>query len=540
MVILSHKIVRYLALIFFLFVFIMVATCRRSQNQANFLLITLDTQRADHIGAYNPELDLSPNIDKLAQEGTLFENCFSPIPITLPAHATIFYSLMPHDLNLYNNGQILEKDDGWLSIAKIFQQKGYATGAFISLGVLKDKFGLNKGFDVYEAYFPSGEFYFNAEEINSKVFPWLDKVKADKFFGWVHYSDPHAPYHPPDMTPEIRVFLNDEFIGECQLNKGIHQINCHLNPGFNRIKVELQYDPSEIADLSHPAFIDKFDISKVQEGIPIEYELKSGLIQSEKDRLDIVENTAFLEVINSGELCETEISIRGRIVRKKSVNKKYYGAEVRYMDRKIGELIEKLKELQLFDKTYILMVGDHGEGLGEYINYSGGGDFGHVNFLYKVYTQVPFIFYNPFINGKSERILEPVSLLDVAPTIMGIMGFEQLPYFQGRDLFKIKKEMDHRIFLQTHTPQAEKDKFAFLSYPWHLIFVPDIREFELFDLEKDPKETSDIFDADNLPEGIISLQRELVSKARSILEAKKSVKIDDKSVEMLRALGYIK
>jgi len=538
--ILYQKTVRNLVLIFTLFSFILIPACRKTQTQANFILITLDTQRADHIGAYNPDLDLSPNIDSLARKGILFENCFSPIPITLPAHAIIYYSQMPHDLQLYNNGQILEKDDERTSFASLFQEKGYATGAFISLGVLKDKFGLNEGFDVYEAYFPAGEFYFNAEEVNSKVFPWLDKVRENNFFAWVHYSDPHAPYHPPDMTPEIRVFLNEDLIGECQLNKRIHQIGCRLNPGRSRIKLQMQYDPSEIADLSHPAFIDKFDISRIQDKSPIEYELRSGLIREESDRIDIIKNTAFLDVLNPGEACDVEVSIRGRIVRKKSVNKKYYEAEVKFMDRQLGSLIEKLKELQLFDKTYILMVGDHGEGLGEYINSSGGGDFGHVNFLYKAYTHVPFIIYNPFENEKAERIVEPVSLLDVAPTIMGMMGFEQPPHFQGRDLFSVKKDMDHQLFLQTHTPQAEKDMFAFLRYPWHLIFIPELREFELFDLEKDLAETNDIFNENDLSEEIVNLQRELVSKARKILDDKKPMKTDEKSEEMLRALGYIK
>lgn len=519
---------------------ILIPGCQKSQPQANFILITLDTQRADHIGVYTAGLDISPNIDMLAQKGILFENCYSPIPITLPAHAVIYYSLMPHVLGLYNNGQILELDDSRPSFAKIFQEKGYATGAFISLGVLKDKFGLNEGFKVYDAYFPVGEFYYNAEEINNKVFAWLDQVKEDKFFAWVHYSDPHAPYHPPDMTPEIQIFINDEFTGECQLNKRLHQNHGKLNSGINRIKFQLQYDPSEIADLTHPAFIDKLEILRVEDKSPCEYELKSGFVKGEKDHIDIIENTAFLEVLNPGEPCEVEVAVRGRIVRKKSANKKYYAAEVKYMDRQLGKLLEKLQELQLFDKTHILVVGDHGEGLGEYINYAGGGDFGHVNFLYKVYSHVPLIIYNPYGKGKAERVPEPVSLLDVAPTIMGIMGFDQLTHFQGRDLLKTKLEVDHRIFLQTHTPQAEKDIFAFLRYPWHLIFVPDLRTFELYDLGSDPSEKNNIFNESEIPEGIINLQRELVSKARSVLETKKTVKIDDKSEEMLRALGYIK
>ncbi|MBN2244467.1 MAG: hypothetical protein JW755_01340 [Candidatus Aminicenantes bacterium] len=105
---------------------------------------------------------------------------------------------------------------------------------------------------------------------------------------------------------------------------------------------------------------------------------------------------------------------------------------------------------------------------------------------------------------------------------------------------KTKLEVDHRIFLQTHTPQAEKDIFAFMRYPWYLIFVPDLRSFELFNLENDPSQENNIFNESDIPEAVINLQRELVSKARSIIETKKTIKIDDKSEEMLRALGYIK
>lgn len=516
------------------------SACQKSQSQANFLLITLDTQRADHIGAYNPEFDISTNIDMLALEGILFENCYSPIPITLPAHSVMFYSQMPHDLKIYNNGQTLEQRSDRPSITKIFHEKGFATGAFISLGVLKDKFGLNEGFDVYDAYFPVGEYYISAEEINNKVFPWLEKIKDEKFFAWIHYSDPHSPYNPPDLPPEIKLFVNDTHIGDYHLNKRIHEIDCRLDSGLNRIRFELHFDPSEIPVQSNPAFFDKLEFEDLRNETLLKYSLKSGLTRDDKDRIDINEDITFVEVLNPGEPCDGRIFLRGKLIRKKSVNKKYYRTEVEYMDSQIGKLWEKLRELQLFDKTHILVVGDHGEGLGEYVNYSGGDDFGHVNFLYKVYTHVPLIIYNPFGKGNAERIAEPVSLLDVAPTIMGIMGFEQLSHFQGRDLLKTKLEVDHRIFLQTHTPQAEKDIFAFMHYPWYLVFVPDLRSFELFDMENDPSQENDIFNESDIPEAVINLQRELVSKARNVLETKKTVKIDDKSEEMLRALGYIK
>ncbi|MBN2207117.1 MAG: sulfatase-like hydrolase/transferase [Candidatus Aminicenantes bacterium] len=167
--------------------------CKKAEDE-NFLLITLDTQRADLIGAYRKSPVRTPNIDALAENGILFETCLSPIPITLPAHATMFFSLYPHQMHLYNNGQIKEPDDKKPSLATFFKNRGFATAAFVSLGVLKKEFGLNEGFDVYQSHFPRDDYYINAGEVNRRALPWFRETSGKPFFAWVHYSDPHAPY----------------------------------------------------------------------------------------------------------------------------------------------------------------------------------------------------------------------------------------------------------------------------------------------------------------------------------------------------------
>ncbi len=78
----------------------------KEKKPTNVILITLDTHRADYVSAYNPEKSKTPNIDFFAQKGILCENCYSLIPITAPAHASLFYSMPPHLINLYNNGEV--------------------------------------------------------------------------------------------------------------------------------------------------------------------------------------------------------------------------------------------------------------------------------------------------------------------------------------------------------------------------------------------------------------------------------------------------
>lgn len=98
-------------------------SCQKTKPPDNFILITLDTLRADYVSAYSRSHASTPNIDFLARQGTLFENCYSLIPITLPAHASLFYSLPPHLLRVYNNGQSKGKRKGprlWL----LFSEKG--------------------------------------------------------------------------------------------------------------------------------------------------------------------------------------------------------------------------------------------------------------------------------------------------------------------------------------------------------------------------------------------------------------------------------
>jgi len=514
--------------------------CNKKQTHKNYLLITLDTQRADYIGAYGDPSIQTPNIDTLAVNGILYKNCISPIPITLPAHAVMFYSLYPHQMQLYNNGQIHEPEKTTPSIAQFLKARGFTTAAFVSLGVLKEKFGLGAGFDVYLGDFPPGDYYLNAEEINHKVLPWLDQMEKNPFFLWVHYSDPHSPYYPPDIAFPLMLRVNDKELMNLHLDKRINKVKIPLKEGKNRIEYRLISDSIENIDLNNFAFFDVFDFQKMISKERIPFVIKEGLINDPEGRIQFTEIIGVVEITHSGSPTKINHSLRGKIIWPVEDRPLYYKKEVEYMDRQIGFLIKKLKELGLFDNTQILIVGDHGEGLGEHLNFSGNPDFGHVNFLYKNYTNVPLIIYDPQRNKPGKQIDSVVSLLDVAPTVLGAMGYGPLSFHQGRNLLELTENKDHILWLQTHKPQAERNIFAAVSFPWRLIYIPKQKEFKLYNIQNDPDQTDDVYEMNNHLSEITNLKQKLIEKTREILKNKKFSGANKKTKEMLRALGYIK
>ena len=211
----------------------------RPKEKANVIIITLDTHRADHTSFQNPEIVSTPNIDFLANKGISFSNCYSLIPITLPAHASIFYSQPPWKLRVYNNGEVFLGENKE-SLSEIFKKNGYSTGAFVSLGVLLKKFGLDAGFDSYKDDFIETRWYLTAGEVNNQVFSWLDQIPQHPFFLWIHYSDPHDPYDPPASPIDMKIYFNRDFHQEFCLRKyQKEEIKIVLRKGKNVLRFQV-------------------------------------------------------------------------------------------------------------------------------------------------------------------------------------------------------------------------------------------------------------------------------------------------------------
>lgn len=171
----------------------------------NVVVVTVDTLRPDHLGCYGYANIETPALDALAQRGVLFENAVAQTPLTPPSHASIFTGLNPTGHNVRNTGGFVLQSSSH-PLARILQEQGWDTAAFIGSAVLKKLFGFNNGFDIYDDEMPrSGkrnEFREDPERkasvVVDRAIAWLNQRSPDKpYFLWVHIYDPHIPYRPP-------------------------------------------------------------------------------------------------------------------------------------------------------------------------------------------------------------------------------------------------------------------------------------------------------------------------------------------------------
>jgi arylsulfatase A-like enzyme/tetratricopeptide (TPR) repeat protein len=173
----------------------------------SLLLVTIDTLRADRVGAWGGPAGLTPALDALAARGTTFAEAVSSVPLTLPSHSTIFSGLEPLHHGVRDNGTYVfpaDKD----TLATILQARGFSTGAFVGAYVLDRRFGLARGFGTYDDHIERRTSVVSAleserrgGEVAAAAEAWI-AARTGPFFAWVHLYDPHAPYDPPSPHRE--------------------------------------------------------------------------------------------------------------------------------------------------------------------------------------------------------------------------------------------------------------------------------------------------------------------------------------------------
>jgi arylsulfatase A-like enzyme/Tfp pilus assembly protein PilF len=187
----------------------------RDANQ-NVLLVTIDTLRADALGAYGGRA-ATPNLDRLAAEGLRFTAAHAHTVVTLPSHASILTGLYPFAHGVRDNAGY-RLAPGTTTLATVLKQAGYATGAFVGAFPLDSRWGLNQGFDEYDDRYGStnrlGDFLMperRASQVVDAATGWIQRQDG-KWFAWVHVYDPHAPYQPP--APFDRQYADAPYAGE--------------------------------------------------------------------------------------------------------------------------------------------------------------------------------------------------------------------------------------------------------------------------------------------------------------------------------------
>ena len=390
----------------------------------NVVLISIDPCRADRLSCYGYGRETTPHIDAVARHGVLFRHVVSPVPLTLPAHSSMFTGTNPpyhgvHDNNDYRLAPFN------VTLAELLKDRGFVTGAVIGAFVLDAQFGLNQGFAEYHDQFDEssnavGVAERRAGEVSRYALKFLAEHRDDRFFLFLHYYDPHHDYAPPE--PFAAKFSNDK-----------------------------------------------------------------------------------------------------------------YGGEIAYTDYCIGQVIDQLKKLELYDSTLLIITADHGEMLGEH------GERHHGYFIYRSALRVPLIFRIP---GQAPRTVEQlVGLIDIVPTMCTLLGIEPPENIQGVDLWPLLsgrspgiEQRDLYCESLFATKYNANPLLGLITEGWKYIHTT---RPELFDLDQDPRESRNVFReraqmAMNMRDRLAKM---IDDQLRDIGDRRKAM--DSETTRQLQSLGYV-
>jgi arylsulfatase A-like enzyme len=392
----------------------------------NVVLVSIDTCRADALGCYGGSPAVTPHLDALAADGVVFSNVVSPVPITLPAHATILTGLSParHGLH-YNLAHLLRPEIE--TLAEVLARSGFVTAGFVSALVLDGRYGLDQGFGTWDDEMSSSPHsVFGAErpgtETVARALRWLEEHRSERFFLFVHLYEPHEPYQAP------------------------------------------------------PEFAARFP------GSP-------------------------------------------------------YLAEVATADAAVGELLERLQELDLDRSTLVAVVGDHGEMLGEH------GEETHTYFVYQGALRVPFLLRLPHRPAVT-RVSKLTGLVDVTPTVCGLLGVAPPAGADGNDLSPLlngrgEVPAGRSLYCESLTPTryGANPLHGLVGERWK--YIRTTRP-ELYDLNRDPEETTNLFPAERPVAADQERKLRAVLARRTAASAGTEVASPDReTVKKFAALGYL-
>ena len=185
---------------------------QESPDRLCVILITIDALRPDHLGCYGYGRETSPVIDSLARQGVVFENALTCANTTLESLTSLLTGAYPYK----NNTRYLHGLRNATNLPALMRKEGYIAAAFVGNHLLNPRFsGLDRYFDLYDFKLPErianrpGIYERNAEEITRAAVHWLKSADSQKgFLLWLHYIDPHGPYHPP--VAYRNTFLSDK------------------------------------------------------------------------------------------------------------------------------------------------------------------------------------------------------------------------------------------------------------------------------------------------------------------------------------------
>ena len=394
----------------------------------NLLLVTLDTTRADRLGCYGHAAAKTRHIDRLAAEGTRFETVIAPAPITLPSHSSIFTGLYPFEHGVRNNGNFYLAER-FPTLATVLKARGYRTGAFVSSFILDRRYGLDRGFDVYDDHM-EGEYAqvvaLQAERRGDNTALALGRFVDERakepqapFFAWLHLYDPHEPYRPP--RPFRDMFAQDPYDGE-----------------------------------------------------------------------------------------------------------------IAFADAILASVLDRLRAAGLLDRTLVVVTADHGESLGEH------GETTHSMFVYEGAIRVPLVLWRPGLVPAGRVVGDPVRLVDVAPTVLELLGAPPLPAPHARSLVPLVEGRPAGApppaYAETLLPKFYMNWAPLRALRDGRYKLIDAPRPELYDLSADPGESRNLY-AERAP--LAAALRQGLERLATAGDAMSLQTLDREAMEKLAALGYI-
>lgn len=449
------------------------------QRQPNILWICTDQQRTDTLGCYgNPNVS-TPHIDKLASMGILFERAYCQSPVCTPSRSSFLTGRYPRTTRCRQNGQKLPSDEKLIS--KLFAERGYVCGLAGKLHLAPIQPSVcpgveergDDGYDVFR-WSPAagGTHKWALNEHTQWVNEKGKELKREAIPGsrQVYYGEDEEDRQATWCIEEASKFIRSNAkLG----NKWLFSLNL-FDPHH-------PFDPPKRLMDKYMGMLDRVPLPNYTPG-----ELDNKPVYQ---RMDSRKAYNFADELNFGEMTEVE---------HKLICASQW-AIMEHVDEQIGLLMDVLKQTGELENTLIIYMSDHGEMLGDHGIYWKGPYF------YEPLVRVPLLIAWSGVIPAGVRSNALVELVDLAPTLLDAIGAGAEPGMQGKSLSAL---------LKGEVPPDEHRDSVYCEYynaqPWHpdlppqctmvsdgrykLVRVHSSREGELYDLEKDPAETNNVYD----------------------------------------------
>ena len=416
----------------------------------NVLLVVLDTMRGDRLSDSSSQRQTTPNLAALAERGVRFREARSAAPWTFPSHASLFTGRWPHELKL-GTGRPL--DGTYPTLAEVLSSQGYSTAGFVANTYYCNSwFGLGRGFAHYEDYYDKDVSVSLSEAIRTS-------------------SLGHKLLELTQNSDNIRA-------GDVSLQKTAEQVTGHFLDWVSKKD-------------GHPffAFLNYIDIHDPYV-TPSGFENRFGHTSNNAVDLDFLRSW---HLSNKQSMTQKDIEF--------AIDS--YDDCVAYVDEQLGRLFDELERKGILDNTLVIITADHGEGFGEH------SQFLHGKCLYREETHVPLIMFGPTGIPRNRQFDQPVSLRDVATTVVDRLGLGANSPFPGRSMARFwerpksgdppaeepilsEVEVVDKVSKNPNRAPAYRGPMASMILDGHLYIRDAVGREELFDIKNDPGEKANL------------------------------------------------